>query len=53
MATRCERCVNSIFNALMGEYKCKVHQHIVYDAIHCDGCKYFEDMKGNKNNDKN
>lgn len=45
---KCENCVNAIFDPHMGEYKCKVRQHIIYEAIHCARCTDFKEKKGNK-----
>ena len=37
----CKECAHSIFDEQWGEYKCKIAQHVVYNADRLVACKDY------------
>lgn len=42
----CSTCENGIFDTIFGEYKCKVHKHIMYDAVTLGTVECIDYKKG-------
>ena len=42
----CRSCANRIFNEDWGEYKCKVHQHAIYDMDKYIDCEHHKEKQG-------
>lgn len=47
----CKDCAHSIFDEQWGEFKCKLVQHIVYDADRIVACKDYINKKKVKTNE--
>lgn len=41
----CKDCAHSIFDEQWGEFKCKIAQHVVYDADRIVACKDYINKK--------
>ena len=52
MEPKCKSCKNGIFDEKWGEWKCKVHEHRIYNPETTVNCSYFDAKKKEKTNDQ-
>ena len=38
----CKECSHAIFDETLGEYKCKIVQHVIYDVDRLVACKDYK-----------
>ena len=41
--SKCSTCGNAIFNALWGEYKCTIRQHVIFQPELYKDCEHYND----------
>jgi hypothetical protein len=49
--SNCKDCVHSVFDEVWGEYKCKVHEHRIYNLVKQADCGFYKkdpNKKGEK-----
>ena len=46
--SNCKHCKHSLFDILWGEYKCEVHERILYILLDADECPNFDPKTNNE-----